>query len=402
MRPTRHGRLFAGLAGLALGAVVLPGCSAGTDRAGTLAEPQATAAVALPSASAPVLEPGIAPTSAAPAEASAPAAQRCSIGAPTPDGSITVIVGSRLLAVDGTCMADLGADGADRVAWSPDGTRALLDGDRVLDASGVRPSGFLRDNPDVEWSGPKGTSLLAATSTGTLVKRSSDDPSKRTEVAFLARHDSSTYHPAGTAIVSLGIGAEEGSDMLGVWLADNRGAEARLLVRDESAAVISEPGFDASGTALYFLAEHDGGVSHVHAYDTTTAQLGEALTTEGMLSALTVSALSDRAWAVRKGGCQSGERPTVVADFGLGIGPRDLRDLPGLASAALEPAGWLPERRLLVLARPACDEPGTLWEVSPEGLPVARATGVDGAAARTVRGIPEDLSIPIDAQVVAR
>lgn len=324
----------------------------------------------------------------------------CILGGPSTEGTVTVLVGDRLMSSDGSCLAELGPDGAGRITWSPDGTRALLDGDRILDANGIRPSGYRRDNADVQWSGPKGTSMLGTTSSGELVKRNATT-GQRTDISFLGRHDSSTYHPAGRAVVSLGVGTgPEGDEELGVWLADNVGGEARLLVRDESAASISEPRFDASGGVLYFLAQHDE-VSHVHAYDTGSASLSEAYSGAGILSALTVSALSDGAWAVRQGECNDASIPAVIADFGDGTGVQEVGDLPALRGGRLEPVGWLPERRLLVLSRPACDRPGTVWEVTSKGVTTPVVVGADGAAVRAVRGVPADLLIPINAEVVA-
>ncbi len=395
-RAGRAGRAGRGLAAVVLLVGLTAGCSGGSDD-DLAVSPQATTGAPVATTA---LEAGGPDTSVSTAVTSADDVDAsCTLTPPPEDGMATVVAGRRLLTADGQCLADLGAAGASRIQWSPDGARVLLDGDRVLDEGGFHASGFLAGNPDVEWSGPKGTSLLAATSDGSLVKRSSRGQD-RTDVSFLDQHDSSTYHPAGKAIVALGTGVgESGEPELGVWLATNIGAAGRLLVRDESAAAISEPRFDASGAVLYFLARHAEGVSHVHAYDTSVAELSEALDTTKEISALTVSALSDGAWAVRTGSCDQG--PTgVIAAFGSGE-PQDVGGRAELRGQALEPAGWLPERRLLVLARPACGEPGTLWQLDADGTTTALATGVDAAAARTVRGIPNELSIPIGAEVVA-
>lgn len=392
----------------ALAGSVLAGCSSGGGA--VTVDPQA-----LPSAPSATLPPGLlvpgslVPGSPGPDGTVVPgdpmAGGRCSL-TPVPDGGeATVLADGRLLRIDGHCLADLRPEGVTRVQWSPDGTRALIDGDRVLDAAGIRASGFRRDNPDVEWSGPSGSSLLAATADGLLVRRS-DRGTDRVDLSFLDRHDGSTTHPAGGAIVTVGLGSAPGAPAIpGVWLAKASGASPRLLVRREAATDIGEPAFDASGVVLYFLTRQSDGTSVVQAYDTAATALSEVLLTGSVLSALTISALSDGAWAVRTGDCASG--PTgVTAVFGSPGGPgqpgsfEDLGRRPMLRGQSLEPVGWLSERRLLVLARPACGEPGTLWQLGGDGSTVPLAAGVDGASARSVRGSPSPLTLPAGVEPV--
>lgn len=328
----------------------------------------------------------------------------CEIGerALNPLGEITFVKSGRVIATDSLggsprCLLKLQSDVVN-LAWSPAGTRLLLDGDAVADAAGVRVSGFLPTNRDVQWSGPNGTSLLASTATGKLVKRSSSTAA-RTDVSFLDRHDSSAYHPAGKAIVSLGSGFDTntGKQTVGVWLADNRGQGSRLLVRDESAATIGEPRFDVSGTKLYFLAAHAAGQSHVHVYDTEAGTLEVAYDGRGPFAGLVTSGVDETTWAVRVGDCSG--KPTTVASFGAEPLPVDQPELRG---QAVEPVGWLANHVLLVMARPqGCTGPGALWRLSDEGLAVKIADGVSAAAPRLVRGIAKELSIPIGRQVLA-
>lgn len=384
---------------------VLAGCSSGGGA--VTVDPQA-----LPSAPSATLPPGflvpgsLVPGSLVPDGSVVPgdptAGGRCSL-TPVPDGGeATVLADGRLLRTDGHCLADLRPEGVTRVQWSPDGTRALIDGDRVLDATGIRASGFRRDNPDVEWSGARGSSLLAATADGLLVRRS-DRGTDRVDLSFLDRHDGSTTHPAGGALVTVGLGSAPGAPAVpGVWLATASGASPRLLVRREAATEIGEPAFDASGVVLYFLVRQSDGTSVVTAYDTGVTALSEPLVTGSVLSRLMVSALSDGAWAVRTGDCASG--PTgVTAVFGSPGSPGSFEELgrrPMLRGQSLEPVGWLSERRLLVLARPACGQPGTLWQLGADGSTVPVAAGVDGASARSVRGIPAPLTLPAGVEPV--
>ena len=320
-----------------------------------------------------------------------------------PLGEITFVESDKLFTTDSLgrsshCLLDLRNNAVTSLSWSPSGARLLLDGDVVADANGVRVSGFLPTNSDVQWSGPNGTSLLASTAAGRLVKRNSTT-SARTDVTFLDRHDSSAYHPAGKAIISLGSGfdANTAEKTVGVWLADNGGRGSRLLVRDESAAAIGEPRFDSSGAKLYFLAAHAGGTSHVHVYDIEGGTLEVAYQAKSAFDRLVTSGVDEDTWAVRVGDCSA--KASVVAAFGSEPLPLNQPELNG---QAVEPVGWLANRVLLVIARPqGCTGPGSLWRISDVGLGVKIADNVSAAAPRTVRALAKELSIPLGRQVVA-
>jgi hypothetical protein len=315
------------------------------------------------------------------------------------------------MAADGSCLLEL-ASVPKRLQWSPDGQRVLLDSDRIASASGVVSSGFVASNADVDWSAPNGSSLVGATSKGELAKRSAKD-AKRTDISFLLRHDESAYHPAGKAIVSIGTDSEEVglAPVLGIWLADNLGQGRRLLVRDETAAKISEPAFDASGTALYFLADHSS-ITHVHFYVPSEQTLSQAWQGPGPMSSLTLSPIDDGAWAAVQGTCGL-VTPGLVVAFENGAEEEldpvvNLSTRPELRGAAInEPMGWLPDKTLLVLSRPACGQPGTLWTFRPDGSATEIAAtkiaeGVSTAAARPTQArIAKDLELPISSQVVA-
>jgi hypothetical protein len=64
--------------------------------------------------------------------------------------------------------------------------------------------------------------------------------------------------------------------------------------------------------------------------------------------------------------------------------------------------GWLPGKRLVVIARSGCAGPGDLSVVDiTAGTVQLVANNVSMAATRTKHVIPDELSIPIGAEVVA-
>ncbi len=331
-------------------------------------------------------------------------------------GEVTFVAAGRVFLVTpgsqvAMCAYDLGGTPINRLAWSPDSTAVLLGSARVVRASSMTESGYLPANADVNWSGPKGTSLLATTATGGLVKRDSRTAA-RTDLTFLPKHLASVYHPAGKAIVSIGetpdpevVGAE-----VGVYISSNSGGDSRLLVADESGAHLSEPAFSGSGELLYFLARHTGsssgqgqGRSHVHEFDTRVGSIDVMLDVDGPLAQLTASAVDDSV-AVRVGGCD-GALPTDVQFITDRAGPfESLRSrVPGLDSGWLSPVGWLPGKRLAVLIRNAgCDGAGSLAVVDLETARTQTiAKNVSIAATRTVHEIPEELAIPIGLEAAA-
>ena len=329
-----------------------------------------------------------------------------------PEGQVTFVRDGRVFLVAprapaATCAYDLGRRSVNRLAWSPDSTALLLGSDQVARGEVITASGYLPTNADVNWSGPKGKSLLATTATGELVKRDSRTGA-RTDLSFLPKHIASTYHPAGKAIISVGETPDPevvGADV-GVYVTTNTGTESRLLVSDESGAVLSEPGFSGSGELLYFLARHGSGSaaqSHVHEFDTRVATIDVMLDVAAPLAHLTTSGVDDSV-AVRVGECE-GSSPTDVQFITDRAGPfESLRDrVPALGEGWLAPVGWLPGKRLAVLVRAAgCDGPATLVLVDLKTLSVRTiADDVSMAATRTVHAIPEELAIPIGLEAVA-
>lgn len=322
-------------------------------------------------------------------------------------GEITFVKDGRVFAVDAggnkaTCIYDLRGRKIQRLSWSPDSTALLLGSDKVARGAKVAASGYLPSNLDVNWSGPNGTSLLAATAKGELVKRNSTT-AKRTDISFLSEHQRSAYHPAGKAIASVGTGIDDttGEETLGVFIASNVGADPRLLVRDETDAQLSELGFSASGDFLFFVAQHPGKF-HFHEYDIEIGGLVEAIDSASPISNLTVSGV-ENAVAVRVGDCDAGTPADAQArlDSGGFISVRD--SVPQVGGGSITPVGWLAEKRLLVITRTAgCSGPGELRLVDLQARTSKLiTTEVEMAATRTRHVVPKELALPLDLQVEA-
>jgi hypothetical protein len=321
-----------------------------------------------------------------------------SIGANTP------IPSNVAASVVATCLQPVSSFAqVNSISWSPNSTTALI-GDRVVRNAGVTLSGFLPTNTDVNWSGPNGKSLLATTAKGELVKRNAKT-GKRTDVSFLAKHEVSAYHPAGTAIASIGVSADpenDGTDT-GIFLATNLGQEPRLLIRDETAAKLSDLSFSATGDSLYFLAQHSEH-THIHAYNLEQADLIVAYESSGKQSDLVVSAV-DKNMAVRSGDC--GTEPTDVLVETSGVPTANYVSLrvkiPALGNGSLSPIGWLPKGKLMVMSRPAgCSGPGDLLVVNLNTDVVEMTIpNVASAAPRVRHMTPNQLKIPFEIEVEA-
>jgi hypothetical protein len=332
---------------------------------------------------------------------------RCS--APTTEahetGEITYIADNRLWAMNGlladqTCLYDLAAKGVEaaaikRLAWSPDSTALLLGSDRVARGETITNSGYLPTNTDVNWSGPKGTSLLATTAKGALVKRNSRT-GERKDISFLATHETSAYHPAGTAIASIGISTNPDVDgeMTSIFLATNLGQNAQRLVDDRSAAKLSELTFNASGSKFLFLADHSDH-THLHTYDMDGLDLTITYESTQLLSQLVASTVGE-GLAVGIGDCAAGQTDVL---FTTGSEPLlSIRSqVPELGEGSYTPVGWLPNNRLVVLSRAnGCDGPGDLQLVDLVAKTVDPvALQVSAAAVRVVHATPAPLSVRI-------
>jgi dipeptidyl aminopeptidase/acylaminoacyl peptidase len=391
-----------------------------TSASSTVASVQSTAPTELKtstsSSSSQLVREGIAKIGAASANA------KCT--APTtpvrPEGEVTFVQDGRVWAVGSgdtspRCLYDLKGRLINQIKWSPDSKAVLLGADMVARGPSIRPSGYLPTNKDVNWSGPKGTSLLATTAKGELIKRDSTT-GVRTDISFLNEQTASTYHPAGKAIFSIGSSADtggenvDGNEINGVWIADNLGGNAKLLIEDVSAAKLSDLVVTGTGERVHFIAEHSDGF-HLHQYDLfgndQDKQLSVAFDSPDPLHSVTVSAV-DNSVAVQVGTCGEAKvLPDVFyrADTGSF---RSLRaEVPQIGLGELAPVGWLPGHRLVVTSRLSSNascfggiDESFIVNVNTHKV-VSLGAGLKVIGIRSPHAIAKDLVISIDLEVEA-
>ena len=335
--------------------------------------------------------------------------------APTSDvsagGEVTFTVGGRLYAAgregsNARCLYQLTASEAGPIGWGPHADRVLLGPANVAVGVSVNPSGFFATNGDVKWSLPEGTRTFAATFDGKLKKRGLRDAAPE-EISFLKFHESSVYHPAGRAVVSVGT-AIDGT--YGLFLADNNGLGARPIAIGETARKLTEPVWDSRGDNLFFIAEHPGAPAtwHVHSLSFPSLGLGVLYETTQPLSDLVASTDAQGGVAVREGGCDPSGATEILRSGNLdalSIGDA----VPVFANMATKPVGFLDPSTLVIEAFPkGCARPSDLWVVSlsgptgPNGLTRVASwllvSGVDQAAVRVVRGPFDELPTNINPQ----
>jgi hypothetical protein len=339
------------------------------------------------------------PTTAANALVATLPSTACALGDVVADGEITFVAEGKLFGVrpDGTgarCLAEMPAGNAGPVAWGPQADRVLLGAATVLDAAGVRGSGFLAQNRGVTWSAPTGKALIAPTvADAHLVWRSSTDAQDRLDISFLQRTDEAIYHPAGKDILSIGVDA---AGTYGVFLAGNRGERARAVASAADAStMVHDLAFDTTGTRAYFLHDH-GGMFHLHQLTFPDLALTDVITAQTPLAVLRVEDAGSIAW--REGRCESGTTTSVIS--ANGGQPQQIHVGVDGADGSTEPVGWLGPGRLVVMARPAgCSGAGDLWMAGPAvGTPVLVARAVDTAAIRRVLPPAADLPGDINSQ----
>jgi hypothetical protein len=270
--------------------------------------------------------------------------------------------------------------------WGPLGDRLLVDPSTVVVAPEVRSnSGYAQVNPDVKFSMPTGKRLLGATLAGELTKREVGTGT-RLAISFLAKHEESLYHPAGTAVISVGTDAQ---GTYGVWIADNLGRNVQLLVVGEDAKRIHSLAFSADGGTLYFVAEHGGAATHLHRFDMGRGEL--ATVTEGSTPIdVSVASAVDGHLAWRQGGCGDARTETW---FDGSAGPSNY---PGMS-----PVGWLPAARLVLFKAVAgCDGPGDLYVTGSDGGANLLARSVIAPAVRVLRATASPLPDRIQQQAV--
>jgi len=257
----------------------------------------------------------------------------CQLRPVSPAGEVTFVAGGRLIGVDPAgqgshCLARLGGM-AVTARWAPGGDRLLVDNRSQRFPGGRHPTGFTGVD-QVAWSRPAGSSLLAVTPGGALIKRPTSGGPAR-DITFLNRHESAIYHPGGQAIVSVGF-----LDGYGIYLADNTGKPLATLARSETARHIGPLTWTAEGD-LVFAAQHDDRWD-IHRLVLATGRLstlGSTGTATAAITDLVASpfASGDVAWRQRD--CDAGTASTTVFEGGNRVA------LPPAVGAAT-PLGWLP------------------------------------------------------------
>ena len=289
-----------------------------------------------------------------------------------------------------TCLADLPGPLSGPVTWSPAGDRVLLGADTVLDANGVRGTGFAASNTGVSWSYPSGKALIGPVGGG-LQWHNSRNGNDQIDVSFLANTDVAAYHPAGKHIVAAGVGLD---GVAGLYLASNRGADARVITTlDDPSTSITDIAVDSSGLMLYFVHDH-GDMQHIHRLSLQGLELSDDAMSPDPIGALTFGVDPYSALAYREGDCD-GIVLTKLATGGSGT----TLTAPGLAGRSVSPVGWLDSLRLVVAVRDrGCDGPAEVWIVTPEGGGHQVLPEVEAVSVRTVLSAWGELPDDIDAQ----
>ncbi len=190
------------------------------------------------------------------------------IGAAPPEGQaqLTFIRDGRLYGLD----LELGATVIEGTAsclvpsarvpwrWGPAADRAISGEQLITEATGPGVRTYAGLPTTASFTRPTGTSVIAVTDDGRLVKTKVDTGAE-TDISFLTRHDAVVYYPSGTHVITSGRGPY---GMGGIWLATNQGTEAQLLASAEG-VVITNLHISEDGASLVFVADH-GDVTHVH------------------------------------------------------------------------------------------------------------------------------------------
>lgn len=316
---------------------------------------------------------------------------------PAPGTSVlTFVRDGRLAELSGggeRCLHEIGPGEMGRPAWSPDGTRVLLNPSRMLDANnGVSDTGFFPENDKARWSMPTGKSIIApAVKDGSLIKRLAGNASSRSDITFLMPTEAVAYHPAGKHIIASGFGPQGA----GLYLASNLGKDPRLIAQlTDEQTHITEIVAPPAGNEVVFVHDH-GSFSHVHRLSLPDLALTDLLLIDGDVSHLVV--MGDGAVAVRSGSCAE-PGGTVIVHLGPDTPDVDLASvMPGQSLVAV---GEL-DGQLVVEARPqGCTGPASVALVdlgNPAAFMVA-AVNVDSAAVRGTTPTVGELPGEVDAQ----
>jgi hypothetical protein len=323
----------------------------------------------------------------------------CRTGTVPAGGEITYVRHGRLWGVtpDGSGRRCLAGDVAAPAAWDAAGEKAVIAGDRVLQDNGQSPTGFGAGARVV--LSPAGTSLVAVTVDGRLVKRPAAG-GPETDMTVLDRYDSVVYHPGGQAIVAVGDG--DSDQGYGIYLADSTGAVQATLAAAETTRDIGSLAWTHDG-ALLFVARH-ADRTDLHRLDLASGELTTLASTAGADQPITdvvTSPFPDGGVSWRQGRCGAG--PGLATRLTIAGEPVAVPD--SLSSAA--PVGWLPGAALVLVrdndpCRPDRSRPagGDVY-VLRAGQVTRVAQAVAGASVRVAHPVPPPLpeNVPSDAPI---
>jgi hypothetical protein len=301
-------------------------------------------------------------------------------------GEVTFISEGRLMAagLDGEsrCLVDLtgaGIEGGNVIppTWNALADRVIVSNRALADGLTVTRRLTAGSFDRALWSRPTGTSVIYLTRDNRIEKRSSFG-GKATDISFLERHDSVTYHPAGTHIATTGL---EDDGTYGLYLATNVGTEPQLLAVGEAARFITNLHFSEDGQYLYYTARHGPTNWHLH-----RLAMGE----DPFLDTLDMGEF-DYTYAVspfdafrvayfQPGDCAAGEPGTMKIE---GFRTKGIQIPDEFENDNLIPIGWLPRGELVVARRPiSCSTaaPSDIYVLSNDE-PVLIVEEVGGSAA---------------------
>jgi hypothetical protein len=327
---------------------------------------------------------------------SAGAFQPCQVGAAPAAGEVTYVEGARLMAVgpDGQgrrCLADH-VDVAPR--WGARGDAGLAGPTRLVSAGPASPTGFTpADHVSLS---PAGTSLLAVTPDGRLMKRpTAAGPAE--DIGVINSYDAALYHPSGQAMVVAGYGdGENASGGYGIYLADTTGALQGTLAAAETSRHIDSLAWTDDGH-LIFAGQHTDRWD-LHSLDLaagTITTLASTTAPDQPITGVVTSPFAGGGIAWQEGTCAPGQ-PLLTKMRLAG----QLLALPAALATAV-PVGWLGDATLVLMQRPGpCDagigkgaaasSAGDIYTV--RGTTVTKvATGATDATVRVVHPTPPPL-----------
>jgi hypothetical protein len=204
-------------------------------------------------------------------------------------------------------------------------------------------------------SAPKGTAIVFIPPDHSHLMKVNTIGTGLEEISFLSRVDDVVYHPAGTHLAVVGEGPGKS---YGIWQATNLGQKPRQLARAETARRVYSLSYAENGF-LAFAADH-GNHFDVH-WLAPSGQLETAHSGPEPVDGVVASPFSDSV-AYRMGVCSSSTTTHAWVN-------RQDRALGGpFAGKSTEPVGWLPDGRLVLLARPqGCEGPADVYVWSENG-----------------------------------